>query len=232
MCGRFTQSYTWSEIRDILDVFGPARNLQPHYNIAPTDTVDVVLDRAGERELQPMRWGLVPAWWSKPLKSMPATFNARRESISEKPMFRGAFKAGRRCIIPISGFYEWATVPDGKQPFYISGRAAPVLAVAGLHDRWRTPEGEWLHSCTMVVQTANPFMATIHDRMPVFVAPDDIGGWLTGTVGMEALRPASADLLQAWLVSRRINKTGGADDAALLEPIAPPVEGDLLTSRA
>ena len=226
MCGRFTQHYTWSEVREFLDVFGPARNLQPRYNVAPTDTVDVVLDRAGERVIEPMRWGLVPGWWKKPLKQVPATFNARRESVAEKPMFRDALKAGRRCIIPISGFYEWATLPDGKQPFFISGRDTPVLAVAGLHARWHSPEGETIQSCTMIVQSANPFMAVIHDRMPVFLDPEDIGGWLTGTVGLDALRPANSDLLQAWLVSRRVNKTGAADDASLTEPIALPTAAE------
>jgi SOS response associated peptidase (SRAP)/Phage integrase family len=94
MCGRFTQRYTWSEVLQFLRVFGPARNLQPHYNIAPTMTVDVIrLDESGNRELVPMRWGLIPAWWVKSLKEITATFNARAESVADKPMFRDAFKA-------------------------------------------------------------------------------------------------------------------------------------------
>ena len=96
MCGRFTQRYTWSEVLQFLRVFGPPRNLQPHYNIAPTMTVDVIrLDKEGKRELVPMRWGLIPAWWAKSLKEIPATFNARAESVADKPMFRDAFKG--RC---------------------------------------------------------------------------------------------------------------------------------------
>ena len=78
MCGRFTQRYTWSEVLEFLRVFGPPRNLQPHYNIAPTMTVDVIrLDKDGKREVVPMRWALIPAWWPKSLKEIPATFNAR-----------------------------------------------------------------------------------------------------------------------------------------------------------
>ena len=87
-----------------LSVFGPPRNLQPHYNIAPTDTVDVSrLDKRGARGLVSMRCGLVPAWWKKSLKEVPATFNARAESVADKPMFRTAFKE-RRCIVP--AFFE------------------------------------------------------------------------------------------------------------------------------
>jgi putative SOS response-associated peptidase YedK len=104
MCGRFTQHYTWQEVNDFLSVFGTPRNLRPRYNIAPTTNVDVIrLDRAGCRELVSMRWGLVPFYWKKTLKEVPATFNARAE---DKPMFREAFQR-RRFIIPASGFYEW-----------------------------------------------------------------------------------------------------------------------------
>ena len=82
MCGRFTQRYTWSEVHAFLDVFGTPRNLQPRYNIAPTTTVDVVRAGDGSSELVSMRWGLVPRWWSKTLKDLPATFNARAETVA------------------------------------------------------------------------------------------------------------------------------------------------------
>src|SRR5215472_13252942 len=81
MCGRFTQRYTWREVHDLYDLTGAIRNLQAHYNIAPTDTVEVVRAADGATELVPMRWGLIPYWWKKPLKQLPATFNARAESV-------------------------------------------------------------------------------------------------------------------------------------------------------
>jgi len=105
-CAATPQRYTWSEVHTFLNVFGTPLNLRPRYNIAPTTTVDVVrLDREGRRELVAMRWGPVPMWWQKALKSVPATFNARAEGIETRPMFRDAYKR-RRCIIPASGFYE------------------------------------------------------------------------------------------------------------------------------
>jgi putative SOS response-associated peptidase YedK len=135
MCGRFTQRYTWSEVLQFLRVFGPPRNLQPHYNIAPTMTVDVIrLDESGRRELVPMRWGLIPALWPKSLKEIPATFNARAESVADKPMFRDAFR-GQRCIIPASGFYEWTGDKGNKQPhLFTAADGSPILAFAGLWD--------------------------------------------------------------------------------------------------
>src|SRR5258708_5775863 len=151
MCGRFTQRYTWREIQDLYGLMGIPRNLQAHYNIAPTDTVDVVSAAAGGiAELVPMRWGLIPRWWKKPVKQLPATFNARADSIADKPMFRDAFER-RRCIIPASGYYEWIAGPDGKQPYFISAMDAGVLSIAGAWGRRNNPETrEPLMSCTII----------------------------------------------------------------------------------
>jgi putative SOS response-associated peptidase YedK len=141
MCGRFVQRYTWDDIQDLYDLpDGPARNLQAHYNVAPTDPVDVVkLATGGTTELVSMRRGLVPWWWKKPLKQVPASFNARAETVADKPMFRDAFKR-QRCVIPASGYYEWLKRPDGKQPYFISATDGRVLSFAGLWDRWKNPE--------------------------------------------------------------------------------------------
>ncbi|WP_246719617.1 SOS response-associated peptidase family protein [Methylocystis sp. H62] len=69
-----------------------------------------------------MRWGLVPSWWKKPLRDLPSTFNARAETVAEKPMFRSAFKS-RRCVIPAPGFYEWTGAKGAKTPHYFSARS-------------------------------------------------------------------------------------------------------------
>ena len=143
-------------MRAFLSVFGPPRNLQPHYDLAPTDTVDVV--RATEQgcELVPMRWGLVPYWWKKPLNELPVTFNARAESVVDKPMWRDAFRR-RRCIIPASGFYEWTGAKTARQPhLFTAADGSPILAFAGLWDRWRDPvSGDAIQSCTIIVCGAN-----------------------------------------------------------------------------
>ena len=185
MCGRFTQHYTWAEVHAFLSVFGTPKNLQPHYNIAPTDTVDVTRLGKQGRELGPMRWGLIPGWWKKAAKEMPATFNARAESVAEKPMFRNAFK-DRRCIIPASGFYEWTEEKKGaKQPhLFTAADGSPVLAFAGLWDRWRDPATrEEILSCTIIVSGASAWMEPYHDRMPVLLREADFDAWLDGLLG-------------------------------------------------
>jgi putative SOS response-associated peptidase YedK len=106
MCGRFTYKLTWRELHALYSLTAPAspaRNIQARYNICPTTTIDAVIERDAKRELVPMRWGLIPAWWKKQAKATPATFNARAETVADKPMFRDAFKraAARRsatCI--------------------------------------------------------------------------------------------------------------------------------------
>ena len=221
MCGRFTQRYTWSEVHAFLDVFGTPRNLQPRYNIAPTTTVDVVRAGHSGRELAPMRWGLVPRWWKKAVKDVPATFNARAETVAEKLMFRDALKR-RRCIVPASGFYEWTGPKTDRQPHLFSAAdGAPVLAMAGLWDVWRDPvTGDEVPSCTIVVSGASAWMTPYHDRMPVLIAEADVEAWLSGDATPRTLRPAAEAALREWTVSKRVNKTGfGDDDPTLLDPV-------------
>ena len=98
MCGRFTNRLTWREIVALYRLSVPAtpeRNLPARYNICPTMTIDAVIEREGKCELVPMRWGLIPSWWKKKAKEAPSTFNARAETVAEKPMFRPAFTRNR-----------------------------------------------------------------------------------------------------------------------------------------
>jgi len=181
----------------------------------------VRLDAQGRRELVAMRWGLVPMWWQKALKSVPATFNARAEGIETRPMFRDAYKR-RRCIIPASGFYEWTGSKNDKTPHLFSAAdGSPILALAGLWDRWRNPEGEDVLSCTIIVSGASAWMAPYHDRMPVLLREADFKTWLSGEAGPEMLQPAAESALREWTVDPRLNRTGeGDDDPTIVEPVA------------
>ena len=220
MCGRFTQSYTWRELVELYRLTQPARNLRPRYNIAPTTSIDVLRLVDTGPELVPMRWGLIPGWWKKTAKEVPSTFNARAETVAQKPMFRSAFKR-TRCIVPASGYYEWRPAEGGKQPYFISSASGEVLSIAGLWDQWKDPEtGESVLSCTLIVTAANDFTQQIHDRMPVLLGRQDHDTWLTGTAGAELLRPAPNELLRMWPVSKRVNVSGREDDdPGLIEPV-------------
>jgi len=223
MCGRFTYRLTWPEIVRLyrLALDAPARNTQPRYNVCPTTTIDAVIERDGTRELVAMRWGLVPSWWSKPLKEMRvATFNARAETVADKPMFRDAFRR-TRCLIPVSGYYEWQDTPDGKQPYYFTRRDGQPITIAGLWDTWRDKQAaETIKSAAMVITDANEVIGELHDRMPVILEQDQFEPWLSGAAGVEILTPAANDVLQRWPVSRRVNSSRADDgDASLIDPI-------------
>jgi putative SOS response-associated peptidase YedK len=177
MCGRFTQSYTWRELVELYRLTQPARNLRPRYNIAPTTAIDVLRLADAGPELVPMRWGFIPGWWKKTAKEVPSTFNARVETVAQKPMFRSAFKR-TRCIVPASGYYEWRPAEGGKQPYFISAADGAVLSIAGLWDEWRDPETkEPVLTATLIVTAANDFTRAIHDRMPVFLGQQDHEAW-------------------------------------------------------
>jgi putative SOS response-associated peptidase YedK len=225
MCGRFTYKLTWEEIVKLyrLTLDQSARNTQARYNICPTTVIDTVVSSVGKRALVPMRWGLIPEWWSKPLKEMRlATFNARAETVATKQMFRDAFKS-KRCLIPASGYYEWRDGPDGKQPYYFTRRDGQPITFAGLWSNWRDKEaGNNLLSCTMVITEPNEIVAEVHDRMPVILEAKDFEQWECGDTKdvAELMKPAGERVLQKWPVSKRVNSSRAPDDdASLIEPI-------------
>ena len=132
MCGRFTRMYTWRELVALyrLTNTSPPSNLQPRYNICPTTTIDAVIERDSKRVLEQMRWGLVPSWWNKSLKELRlATFNARAETVAEKPFFRSAFKR-TRCLIPASGY------TSGRRSGRKNSRTTSRAAMASHNHRW------------------------------------------------------------------------------------------------
>jgi putative SOS response-associated peptidase YedK len=197
----------------------PASNLQPRFNICPTDNVDVVVNH----ELVTMRWGLVPNWWSKPLKELKmATFNARAETVAEKPVFKSAFK-NSRCLMPASGYYEWKKTPDVRQPYYLTRCDGQVMTMAGLYSEWfDKTTGRRRKTCAMVITEPNKFVAEVHDRMPVVLEAKDFEQWEHGDAldAAALMNPAADDVLQVWPVSRRVNSSrADGDDATLVDKI-------------
>jgi putative SOS response-associated peptidase YedK len=233
MCGRFTQRFTWQELADLYRLNQTPQNIRPAYNICPTDPVGVLVPGANGLSYMPMRWGLIPRWWKKSLKELPATFNARLETVAEKPIFRDAYKRNR-CLIPASGYFEWHTVRKEKQPYYFTPRNGSILTFAGLWEEWRDRvNNETIASCSILITDANKFTSAIHNRMPVILEPENIGPWLKGDVGTELLKPAPENVLRMWPVSKRVSKPGNTDDATLIEPTtlrpdASEAQSDLL----
>jgi len=201
----------------------PPWNFAPSYNVCPTDTVPVIVSNDDGRQLVVMRWGLVPTWWSKPLKDMRMpTFNARAETVAEKPFFRDAFRRSR-CLLPASGYYEWLETGDGKQPYYFSRRDGQPLTFAGVYDTWHErAANQQIQSCAMVITEPNNFAAEVHDRMPVILESLDFDRWMNGTPEEAAMlmKPAPEDVLVKRAVSKRVNSSRTPkDDPTLIDEV-------------
>ena len=193
----------------------------PRYNLAPTQTVPAVLDCEPDA-VRWIRWGLIPAW-AKDASIGGKLFNARAETVAEKPAFRGPFRR-QRCLVLADGFYEWAAVPGQKRrkPYFIAMKDGALFTLAGLWDRWRDPaDGHAAISCTLITTRPNDLMRTIHDRMPVILPPAMRDTWLNPKSTIEELAqclaayPAEAMELRA--ASSRVNRAG-FDDPSCLEP--------------
>ena len=205
MCGRYVLALDTGELvplfgLDVLDERLPGSS----YNIAPSQTVPIVVQRRVDgddvRALTPARWGLVPPW-AKSLTAGPTPINARCETVMTSGMFRRAY-AKRRAIVPATGFYERRNTGD-KQSYYVHPRAGGVLAFAGLHEAWRLPEDAgWLVSTTIITRPAEGQMISVHDREPLYLAPDLWDSWL------DPDEPGTPDLLDAALSATAVITDG------------------------
>jgi len=198
-------------------------NFPPRYNVAPTQPVPIVrAEKDGKRHFRLVRWGLVPDW-AKEVGAKPL-FNARSETITDKPAFRAAFRR-RRCLVPADGFYEWQPARDAdKQPYLIRRCDRQPMALAGIWEHWQAPDGSELESCSIVTTAANATLSRLHHRMPVIIDQSNWEVWLdtSGRLTRDAiglLVPPSDDLLDVTPVSKRVNSVAN-DDQALLEPVS------------
>lgn len=216
MCGRFTLNKSGEAIASAFQLTEVPQVL-PHYNIAPTQLVPTVLHTAENsnavgknsvlRQFHQLRWGLIPSWAKDPQMGA-RLINARAETVTEKPSFRSAFRH-RRCLVIADGFYEWQRQERKKQPFYFRLQNGQPFAFAGLWERWRSPDGEEIQSCTILTTEANEILRPIHDRMPVILDSKDYDLWLDpavqNTEPLQLLRPYPSEAMTSYAVSTKVN---------------------------
>lgn len=243
MCGRFNNHLPrmvgWAEMLDEWPVMYHSNtdraevannsgivesfNVTPTSNIAAFAKADIHLD-SGSRTLgaihfprlvgKPMRWGMIPQW-SKTFDSKYATFNARIETIAEKPTFRSAWKRQQRCLIPMAGYYEWQVAKKTglKQPFYITDKNIGGLVAAGLYEVWGSQDKPKL-SCTMITRAADPGLDSIHHRMPVLLDPESAKQWLESDTNHaeQLLKELVSPDVVYWPVSTAVGNVRNDDD--------------------
>jgi putative SOS response-associated peptidase YedK len=222
MCGR----YTLINLAELTDLFpwidsAPVDEV-PRYNIAPSQPILAVANDRPD-QYDHFLWGLIPPWAKDPTIGNKMC-NARGETISEKNGFRNAYKR-RRCLIPADGFYEWKLQPDGKskQPMYIRMKSGRPFALAGLWETWRDDQGAELRSATIITTRANALIASMHDRMPVILKPQDFQRWLAKAEAKadeldDLLAPRGEGEMEAYPVSKQVN-TPRNDGPELITPV-------------
>lgn len=202
MCGRYAFSVKkigkWSSI-----LVGTTEAFDDRYNIPPTSIVPVY----SADGLKMMRWGLIPGWSKEPTTKY-ATFNARAESLIEKPAYRNSWKHGQRCLVPALGYFEWKQEANGKKPFFIRSVLPEPLVLAGIWDLWKNDEKE-ISSFSIVTREAMGMLKDIHSRMPLMLVPDAANRWLTGNIddAQSILHTAGDVAVQFYSVDPKIGNT-------------------------
>jgi putative SOS response-associated peptidase YedK len=246
MCGRFavtTDPALLAEKIKAIDEATPAEKEppQPNYNVAPTTTVSTVVKRHTEpddestRRVRLMRWGLVPPWvktaddGGPDTKKGPLLINARAETVTTSNAFRTSAK-GKRCLVPMDGWYEWRGHKGAKTPFYMYGGDGELLFMAGLWSTWRPKDApkdaKPLLSCTIITTDSAGPLAEIHDRMPLTISKGDWDRWLDPDAPIdEGLLRGHGDLdrIEIREVSRLVNSVRN-NGPELIEPAEPESE--------
>ncbi|WP_430508084.1 SOS response-associated peptidase [Rossellomorea marisflavi] len=219
MCGRFSLIESVHELQQQFE-FDLSADLQPRFNIAPSQEVFSIISDGKKRRGGTLRWGLVPHW-AKEAKIGYKMINARAEGINEKPSFREPFRK-KRCLIIADGFYEWKKVDDRKQPYRFIMKDRKPFAFAGLWETWKKGDSP-LHTCTIITTTPNAVTEDIHDRMPVILKREDYDRWLDpSNQAVDKLKsllvPYPAEEMELYPVSELVNSPKN-DVADVLSPL-------------
>lgn len=237
MCGRFVGAFSAELLMEEMTGALSGANMTialvdddtlfaANYNTAPTHTVRILRHEESVVVVDPMQWGLVPSWSKDPTVGSKM-INARSETITEKPSFRQSVP-GRRCIIPMSGFYEWdRTDPKRKVPFFVTREDGCLMLVAGI---WTpSPALEGRHTFSLITRESVDDLSHIHSRSPVEFHADDALEWMCNPVPpLELFEPEVQPRFVARKVSSRVNSVRN-NDASLILPDDEPLESSDLT---
>ncbi|MTH55620.1 SOS response-associated peptidase [Bacillus mangrovi] len=218
MCGRFSLDVELGTLQEAFQ-FEFSGELQPRYNIAPSQNVLAITADGGRRTGNLFRWGLVPPW-SKDLKIGYKMINARSETAAEKPSFKRPFQS-KRCLIPASGYFEWKREGKEKRPFRFIMKDEEPFVLAGLYEKWEQEE-EAVYTCTILTTSPNSLQGAIHDRMPVILNEEGMEAWLDKESRMDELkslcRPFPAREMRMYEVSQKVNSAKN-ETAEILSPL-------------
>jgi putative SOS response-associated peptidase YedK len=206
LCGRYTLSTSGEDLAAQFEVSELA-HWSPRFNIAPSQSVPILIRSGAETQVKLMHWGLVPGW-AKDKKLSSRMINARAETVSEKPAFRAAYRK-RRCLVLADGYYEWVKQDGGKRPYYMRLESGHAFAFAGLWETWESDDDSAYLSYSIITCASNQQLAPLHHRMPVIVEASEYDNWLddkasSGAIA-ELLKPSANGILATIPVSTFVN---------------------------
>ena len=229
MCGRSSLTKSEKELEARFKATFYSEDLEkynplPNYNVAPTHVMPIISNN-DPQHFVPMRWGLIP-YWAKDMKVGYKMINARMETVLEKSAFKQAMSK-RRCLVPMDGYYEWKKDGSKKTPYRIVVTDQEIFSVAGLWENWKSPDGLWVQSFSVLTQSPSHSIAHIHDRMPAILTKDQEAQWLDMEIpaadALAIIVPYDDAHLRAYQVGNRIGKVT-ENDADLIREINPSTD--------
>jgi putative SOS response-associated peptidase YedK len=223
MCGRAYETYTDEELsfRYLNKRFAPVPDFLPNYNLYPTQSSVVVRTVNGERTFDAMQWQLIPDWEAS-FKTKLSTINARSETVFESRVYRNLI-VRQRCILPLSGFFEWKRGGKSPRPFKIFLKDESIMSVAGVWDTWHPGASDERRSFSILTTAANGFMSGIHDRMPVILSRSEEDDWLNAEIHQQDfLRTLLKSCPSSWLAAVEVSPLVNSpknNSSAVLEPV-------------
>lgn len=220
VCGRYSLTETTDLDLRFLAETVESGWLAPRYNIAPGQAIPVVT-REERRQVEPMRWGLIPVWADDP-KRIKNTINARDDKLTSSGLWKRPLQRSR-CLIPADGYYEWMGPKGARRPMYVRMKTGEVFAFAGLYDVWKGPGGHIRRTCAIITTEPNATVAPIHSRMPAILDRSAEGAWIDPKVTdpgelFPLLKPYPADALEAVPVSPAVNSPA-VDSPECIQPL-------------
>jgi putative SOS response-associated peptidase YedK len=206
MCGRAYETYTADELyfQYLNKLPLNLKPFKPNYNMSPTQQSPVLRLIDGARQFDEMRWQLVPRW-EKEFKTKISTINAKSETVFESRLYKSLI-VRQRCIIPLSGFFEWKKEGTTKRPFKIHLTDGAIMSVAAVWDTWHSGSPDEGRSFSILTTSANEFMSGIHDRMPVILGAEELKDWLDPEIHeQDALQQMMKPCPSSWLASSEVS---------------------------
>ena len=223
MCGRYVLKTTLQELQQKYGAVPEGTfTIEENYNVAPSLHMPVIVQQGHQRKIDKYRWGLIP-FWAKEINSGYSMINARAESLEQKKSYARPFKS-KRCVVPVSGFYEWKKSNGEKIPHYITQNSSDLMNVAGLYEEWKPKkQGESpINSFTIITTDANDPVSELHDRMPAMLLDEELDIWLDPnnqdtTSLKDLLRPWPNDDISFYRVGQEVNNARNSGKQ-LIEP--------------